>query len=210
MPPTTSTTMSTSSRVDQRRGVGGEQRWIDRQVARTLRPTHRDADQLQRRPDPGGEVVVRALIEQPDDLAADDAAARAARPAVRPSCRAHSAAERLQPASSRAGRLRSRGGRSRARRRRARRPPAAAAHGCSCWPSTGGRRRSPAPRPGRPGARSAGIGTSWTTTIAALAVLADHRHHVRGASLRSARPEPPCSARRTARGGCCRSCRRRR
>ena len=59
----------------QGRGVGGEQRGVDRQVAAVAGdPAYGDAGQLERAADPGGQVVgVRR--EQPGDLAADGAAA---------------------------------------------------------------------------------------------------------------------------------------
>ena len=64
---------------DQRGGVGGEQRRVDGQVAVPLRAADGDADQLERRADPGGEVV-GLLVQQPDDLGADDAAAEQGNP----------------------------------------------------------------------------------------------------------------------------------
>ena len=55
--------------------VGGEQGWVDREVARAPPgATYRDAGQLERAAHPGGQVV-GVLREQPGDLAAHDAAA---------------------------------------------------------------------------------------------------------------------------------------
>ena len=94
--------------------------------------------------------------------------------------------------------------------RRARRRPAGGRRGCSCWPSSGGTRRTPGRRRGRPGARSPGSGTSCTT----MSPLSQcFPHIVTFSRLRGGRRgwrARRCSARRTARCGCCRSCRRRR
>ena len=77
MPPITSTT--TSARRDQVEGVGGEQVGVDAGVAAPGGPAHGDADQLERAPDPGGEVDGVAG-EQPRDLGADHAAAQQGHP----------------------------------------------------------------------------------------------------------------------------------
>ena len=69
----------------------------------------------------------------------------------------------------------------RGRRRRAPRRPAAAARGCSCWPSSGSRHRWRAPRAGRP-ARRRRAGIVLDHDVAALAVLADHPARTGGAS----------------------------
>ena len=73
MPPITS--MTTSARVDQLVGVGGEERGVDGHVgARPLRPAHGDADQLERGAHPGGEVV--GVLDEPGgDGGPDDTAA---------------------------------------------------------------------------------------------------------------------------------------
>ena len=74
MPPITSTTTSMSARSTSAVGVGGEQRRPARPGCR-CGPAHRDPGQLERRADPGGEVV-GLLVEQADHLRADDAAAQ--------------------------------------------------------------------------------------------------------------------------------------
>ena len=64
--------------LDQAERVGGEQRRVDRQVAAVAAgPAHGDADELQRGADPGGQVV-GLLVQQPDHLGADGAAAEQA------------------------------------------------------------------------------------------------------------------------------------
>ena len=77
MPPITSTTRSTSSRSTSDVGVGGQQ--VGRHVGVPVGPAHRDADQLERNADPGGEIV-GLLVQQPDDLRADDPAAEQRHP----------------------------------------------------------------------------------------------------------------------------------
>ena len=72
MPPMTSTTTSARSTSDS--ASVGQQRPVDDGVALGVDVAHRDPDQLERRADPGGEVV-GLRREQPHDLRADDAAA---------------------------------------------------------------------------------------------------------------------------------------
>ena len=59
---------------DQPGGIGREQRRVDRQVTFAVRSAHGDADELDGCADTRGQVVA-VLMQQPDDLAADDAAA---------------------------------------------------------------------------------------------------------------------------------------
>ena len=86
MPPITSTTTSTSSRV-----TSADASVVSRspEVGVPVRPAHGDADQLDRRSSPGGELV-GLLPEQPHDLPADRAATQQRDPDRSVgTCRAH-------------------------------------------------------------------------------------------------------------------------
>jgi hypothetical protein len=62
--------------LDQAERVRGEQRGIDRQVAPlAAEPAYRDADDVERRTDPGGQVV-GLVVQQSHDLGADGATAQ--------------------------------------------------------------------------------------------------------------------------------------
>ena len=157
---------------DEVLGVGREQRRVDAEVgAVAAGAAHRDADDLERRADPGGHVV-GVLGEQAGDGAADDAGAeqgdaqrlgwRSRRCPRRESCRPSAcwtaivsrSGHRWRRISQRHGiRRRGRAGRRSVSRRTmtraarpARRRPAAAACGCTGSTGSGSRRRCRARR----------------------------------------------------------------
>ena len=139
MPPITSTTTSTSSRATRPAAsvVSSPVGHLD--LARRVEPAYGDADQLDRRADPGLEVA-GLLLQEADHLRADRAAAEHGH------LHTHSLAH---PCPSPTGRPQSRVAGAPAPFRPARRPPAGAARGCSWRPSSGSRRRCRAPPPGR-------------------------------------------------------------
>ena len=205
MPPMTSTTTSTSP-GDQRVGVGGEQRRVDRHGRRgRARAADGDADELERRADPGGEVVgVRRRA------AGRPRCRRRRSPAARPSAACAPTARRVHrrglvdpagagPSSRLLTRRRGASRSSSVSRRTITRGRAVAhrdhrrarARGCSCWPWSGSRRRWPGTASRSPGATSAGQARVLDHDVAALAVLADHAGQ-HGSARRSAR-RPACT-----------------
>ena len=165
MPPITSTTTSTSSRATSAAASvvssspGRARAARARGGGRRCRPARAGA--------PTRAVRSSACsVQQPDHLASDHAAAQ-----QRDLQGLHIAL--MRPRRWPAGRPPSRGDDDRLRRRPAPRPPAAAGRGCSCWPSSGSRRRCPARRAGRRG-DVAGQELVLDDDVAGLAVLADH------------------------------------
>ena len=191
---------------DERLGVGGDSSRRDVGVALRVEVAHGDADQLEAGADAAGELVA-VLEQQARHLGSRRIRRRAGRPG---GCGIRSSRWHSRGVSRRAGRPRSR----RARCTRA----APVAHGDDGGPPevvVVARERPAVGAGGGHGEQVAGRDVAGQVVgvhddVAALAVLAGDAHEgrvgIRDRGWRSA----PSSRRRRARGGRCRSCRRRR